>query len=185
VDHAELRAILGGSVGVVIMCPDAANAAAREALNVAVSELSPKKHRVLIAESFGGNDEPVDKLTADLVGLGIDPELTLRVKATPTEQACAGRHLWPPVAARALRESCMRVRPQRRCTLVAACGRTPAEDRRAAARHPQAPRRCSNTHRTQSTHAPRAGAAVPALPARCKWQQIGAAFRRSVCSAGA
>ena len=43
--------------------------------------------QVAIAESFGGNDEPVDKLTQDLVGLGIDPVLTLRVRADPTEQA--------------------------------------------------------------------------------------------------
>ena len=42
--------------------------------------------QVAIAESFGGNDEPVDKLTQDLVGLGIDPVLTLRVRADPTEQ---------------------------------------------------------------------------------------------------
>eukprot|EP00892_Ulva_mutabilis_P002661 jgi/Ulvmu1/12396/UM009_0042.1 len=86
VDHAELRAILGSSAGVVIMCPDSASAAARETLNVVFSELNPKKHKVAIAESFGGNDEPVDKLTRDLLGLGIEPAFNLRMKAEPTEQ---------------------------------------------------------------------------------------------------
>lgn len=64
VDHAELRAVPGGSAGAVIMCPDSGNAAVRQALNVALSELSTKKHKFLIAERFRGNDEPVDKLTA-------------------------------------------------------------------------------------------------------------------------
>lgn len=96
VDHAELRAILGASAGVVIMCPDSANTAARETLNVAFSELNPKKHRVAVAESFGGNDEPIDKLTRDLIGLGIDPISALRMKADPTEQVrCRCRHPLP------------------------------------------------------------------------------------------
>lgn len=85
IDHAELREILGRSKGVVIMCPDSSSDSARETLNVAFSELTPKKHRVGIAESFGGNDEPVDKLTRDLLGLGIEPLFALRMKADPTE----------------------------------------------------------------------------------------------------
>lgn len=87
-DHAELREILGGSKGVVIMCPDSDNIAVKEALDVAFSEMSPKKHKVAIAESFGGNDEPVDKLSTDLIALGLDPVFALRVKHDPTEQVC-------------------------------------------------------------------------------------------------
>jgi flavorubredoxin len=89
VDQAELRAILGGSKGVVIMCPDSDNVTVKEALDVAFSEMTPKKHKVAIAESFGGNDEPVDKLSSDLIALGLDPVFTLRVKHDPTEQVCA------------------------------------------------------------------------------------------------
>jgi flavorubredoxin len=89
VDAAELRGVLEASKGVVIMCPDSADKAVKESLNVAFSEMSPKKHKVAIAESFGGNDEPVDRLTQDLIGVGIDPELTLRVRQEPTEQARA------------------------------------------------------------------------------------------------
>ena len=42
--------------------------------------------QVLVAESYGGQDEPVDTLVANLVGVGIEP-LTdpLRVKSTPDE----------------------------------------------------------------------------------------------------
>jgi flavorubredoxin len=68
------------------MSPDSSNVAARETLNVAFSEFNAKKHKIAIAESFGGNDEPVDKLTSDLVSLGLDPVFTLRVRQTPTEQ---------------------------------------------------------------------------------------------------
>eukprot|EP00993_Chasmostoma_nieuportense_P001459 NODE_233_length_2629_cov_4.838529_g218_i0.p2 GENE.NODE_233_length_2629_cov_4.838529_g218_i0~~NODE_233_length_2629_cov_4.838529_g218_i0.p2 ORF type:complete len:335 (+),score=70.29 NODE_233_length_2629_cov_4.838529_g218_i0:1350-2354(+) len=85
VDHAELRAILGIASGVVIMCPDSSDRGVKEALDVAFSELKPKKHKVAIAESFGGNDEPVDAITASLVGIEIDPVLSLRVKAEPSE----------------------------------------------------------------------------------------------------
>lgn len=102
VDHAELRAILGASAGVVIMCPDSDDAAVKEALDVAFSELSPKKHKVAVAESFGGNDEPVDKLSADLVALGLDPLVTLRVKAEPTESVRVAFTPAPCERARAL-----------------------------------------------------------------------------------
>lgn len=86
VDHAELREILGASNGVVLMAPNKQNTTVAEALAVAFSELAPKKHRVLLAESYGGNDEPVDKLTSDLTALGIEPEVALRVREEPTEQ---------------------------------------------------------------------------------------------------
>jgi flavorubredoxin len=88
VDHAELRAILGASKGIMIMCPDSDNVAVKQALDIAFSEMTPKKHKVAIAESFGGNDEPVDKLSSDLISLGLDPVFTLRVKQDPTEQVC-------------------------------------------------------------------------------------------------
>lgn len=43
--------------------------------------------QVLIAESYGGRDEPVDTLVAGLVGVGVDIfEEPLRVKDIPTEQ---------------------------------------------------------------------------------------------------
>jgi hypothetical protein len=86
VDGAELRTMLAMSSGVVIMCPDSGDASVKESLNITFSELSAKKHKVAIAESFGGNDEPIDKLSQDLLGLGIEPLLKLRVKQEPTEQ---------------------------------------------------------------------------------------------------
>ena len=48
--------------------------------------------QVLIAESYGGKDEPVDTLISSCVDAGADTSLEpLRVKSTPTEntyQAC-------------------------------------------------------------------------------------------------
>ena len=42
--------------------------------------------QLLIAESFGGRDEPVDSLVGNFVDVGLDPVFDpLRVKGTPTE----------------------------------------------------------------------------------------------------
>ena len=42
--------------------------------------------QLLIAESFGGRDEPVDTLVGNFVDVGLDPVFApLRVKAIPTE----------------------------------------------------------------------------------------------------
>ena len=41
---------------------------------------------VVVAESYGGRDEPVDSLVRALVSVGVEPLLEpLRVKADPTE----------------------------------------------------------------------------------------------------
>ena len=49
--------------------------------------------QVVIAESYGGRDEPVDTLVQNLVGIDVVPLIDpLRVKAVPTEatyQVCA------------------------------------------------------------------------------------------------
>lgn len=42
--------------------------------------------QVLIAESYGGHDEPVDTLTNNFVGVGVEPVLeAFRVREVPDE----------------------------------------------------------------------------------------------------
>lgn len=42
--------------------------------------------QVLIVESYGGRDEPVDTLTNNFVGVGVEPALeAIRVKEVPNE----------------------------------------------------------------------------------------------------
>ena len=42
--------------------------------------------QVLIVESYGGRDEPVDTLTNNFVGVGVEPVLEpVRVKEVPNE----------------------------------------------------------------------------------------------------
>lgn len=42
--------------------------------------------QVLILESYGGRDEPVDTLTNNFVGVGVEPALdAVRIKEVPNE----------------------------------------------------------------------------------------------------
>lgn len=41
--------------------------------------------QVVVAESYGGRDEPLDSLTAGFVAAGVEPLLDLRVKEEPSE----------------------------------------------------------------------------------------------------
>lgn len=48
------------------MCPDASSADAKRTLAAVASALKPGT-KLIIAESFGGNDEPIDTLQSSLV----------------------------------------------------------------------------------------------------------------------
>ena len=47
--------------------------------------LAPLLAQVVVAESYGGRDEPLDSLVSGLVSAGVEPLLDLRVKEEPTE----------------------------------------------------------------------------------------------------
>lgn len=86
VDPQELVELVGRSSGVVLMAPPGDSADARASLSTLLSALKPAKHRVVVAESFGGRDEPVDELVRSLVASGLEPLVeALRVKAEPCE----------------------------------------------------------------------------------------------------
>ena len=61
------------SVGVVLMAPPSDSPEARAALSAVLPALKPNKQKVVVAESFGGRDEPVDQLVQSLVAAGIEP----------------------------------------------------------------------------------------------------------------
>ena len=51
--------------------------------------------QVLIAESYGGRDEPVDTLTGSFVDINVEPVMDpLRIKETPSEATYQVLHLW-------------------------------------------------------------------------------------------
>lgn len=57
---------------------------------------------MLIAESYGGADEPVDTLLNNFVGAGVEPVLDpLRVKSEPNEATyqVGGLESWTPLPA--------------------------------------------------------------------------------------
>ena len=104
-DPQELAAAVGKASGVVILAPptpaesggaaadasgldlDAASSAAKASLATLFSAID-RGARVVVAESYGGRDEPVDTLVAQLVdaGMQLPPPPPLRVKVEPTEQ---------------------------------------------------------------------------------------------------
>jgi len=86
VDQQELVEITGRSASVALMAPPNDSAEAGAALGTLLSALKPGKQKVIIAESYGGRDEPVDSLRSSFVELGVEV-LTepLRVKHAPTE----------------------------------------------------------------------------------------------------
>ena len=97
-DQQELAAAVGKASGVVVLAPptaedgetedvDAASSAAKASLATLFSAID-RSARVVVAESYGGRDEPVDTLVAQLVdaGMQLPPPPPLRVKAEPTEQ---------------------------------------------------------------------------------------------------
>jgi len=85
VDPQELGMILGASKGVVLMAPPSDESYASKTMAAVMSAIKPGT-KVLVAESFGGKDEPVDTLVANLVGVKAEAPLdALRVKDTPTQ----------------------------------------------------------------------------------------------------
>lgn len=101
VDLQELVEILKRNRGVVLMSPPASSQEAQKAVSLLLSAIKSKqkarKHRffnissnngvqIVIAESYGGNDEPVDTLRSNLIGVGASLFLEpLRVKEAPNE----------------------------------------------------------------------------------------------------
>ncbi|PNW71243.1 hypothetical protein CHLRE_16g691800v5 [Chlamydomonas reinhardtii] len=79
-DPQEIVAAVGRSSGIVLMSPPRDNADARTSL-AAVSSAIKAKTKVVIAESYGGRDEPVDVLAAQLQDVGAEllaPPLRLK-----------------------------------------------------------------------------------------------------------
>eukprot|EP00897_Mesotaenium_endlicherianum_P005945 jgi/Mesen1/5379/ME000268S04584 len=84
VETQELVEAVGRSAAVVLMVPPHTGPAAAAATTLFAAVKS--KQPVLVAESYGGDDEPVDTLMARFADMGVPSPLPpLRVKATPTE----------------------------------------------------------------------------------------------------
>lgn len=83
-DTQELVEAVGRSAAIVLMTPPRSGPAAERA--GALLAAVKGKQKVLVAESYGGDDEPVDALMRSFVDLGVEPAMDpLRVKDTPTE----------------------------------------------------------------------------------------------------
>ncbi|CAG9467029.1 unnamed protein product [Pedinophyceae sp. YPF-701] len=83
VDPQELVAMVSRSGAVVMMAPPASSKEARNTMAVLLSCIKSKQ-KAIIAESFGGEDEPVDTMAAQFTNVGVElAAKPLRVKATP------------------------------------------------------------------------------------------------------
>lgn len=84
-DPQEITAVVGRSKGVILMAPPNDSADARTSLAALSSAIQPGT-KVLVAESFGGRDEPVDLLLTELMGLKAEVAgEALRVKDLPAQ----------------------------------------------------------------------------------------------------
>eukprot|EP00803_Ostreobium_quekettii_P010288 evm.model.scf_1207.2 EVM.evm.TU.scf_1207.2 scf_1207:3179-9035(+) len=85
IDQAELREIVAKSAGVVVFSPPTSSTEAQKSIGIFMSSIK-KKLKVVICESYGGSDEPVDTLLRAVVNAGVDPIMDpLRIKETPDE----------------------------------------------------------------------------------------------------
>lgn len=85
VDQQELVEAVGRSSAIVLMAHPSDSSEAKNSMGTLLSAVKSKQV-VVIAESFGGRDEPVDQLAAPFVAAGLELFLDpLRVKSTPCE----------------------------------------------------------------------------------------------------
>jgi len=84
-DPQDLVAAVGRAAGLVLMSPPTSSSEAKISL-AALSSAIKSGTKVLVAESFGGSDEPVDVLASALVDSGAEVVLSpLRVKDLPQQ----------------------------------------------------------------------------------------------------
>mmetsp|Transcript_10397 Transcript_10397/g.20527 ORF Transcript_10397/g.20527 Transcript_10397/m.20527 type:complete len:651 (+) Transcript_10397:77-2029(+) len=85
VDPQELVEAVGRSAAIVLMAYPSESSEAKASMGTLLSAVKSKQ-TVVIAESFGGNDEPVDQLCTAFLGAGLEPFMDpLRVKDVPNE----------------------------------------------------------------------------------------------------
>ena len=85
-DPQELAEMVARASAVVVMAPPKSNAAAQDNLSMVLSA-SHAGMAVLVAESYGGEDEPVDALNASFVAQGLDAiSAPLKLMDAPTEK---------------------------------------------------------------------------------------------------
>lgn len=84
IDIQDMIECVGRCAGVVIMAPPSSGPA-NKALSTLYAAVKPKQP-IVIAESYGGDDEPVDTIAQRFVGMGISlPVPPLRIKEIPNE----------------------------------------------------------------------------------------------------
>mmetsp|Transcript_9557 Transcript_9557/g.20353 ORF Transcript_9557/g.20353 Transcript_9557/m.20353 type:complete len:623 (+) Transcript_9557:94-1962(+) len=90
VDPQELVAVVGRSKGVILMSPPSTSTEAKTSIAAMLSAIKPKT-KVIVAESYGGKDEPVDTLLSSLVDVGAEVAVEpLRVKDLPQQALYQG-----------------------------------------------------------------------------------------------
>lgn len=77
--------MVGRANGIVLMAWPTEDQDAKSSVATLLSAIKPKQ-QVIVAESYGGSDEPVDDIVRALVGVEVDPLIEpLRVKDKPCE----------------------------------------------------------------------------------------------------
>lgn len=89
-DTQEIVEAVGRAAAIVVTMPPSAGRA-HDMLGTVLASVKPKQ-KLMLAESYGGNDEPVDPLAASFAAAGLELALpALRVKDTPSEATYQAR----------------------------------------------------------------------------------------------
>ena len=85
-DAQQIVEDVGRASGIVLLAPPNANEDIQDNIGVLIGAVKPGKQKILVCESYGGDDEPVDPLMRKFAEIGLqESQSPLKCQSTPTE----------------------------------------------------------------------------------------------------
>jgi flavorubredoxin/flavin reductase (DIM6/NTAB) family NADH-FMN oxidoreductase RutF len=85
-DAQQIVEEVGRASGIVLLAPPNANEEIQDNIGVLIGAVKPGKQKILVAESYGGDDEPVDPLMRKFAEIGLqESQFPLKCQEAPTE----------------------------------------------------------------------------------------------------
>jgi len=85
-DAQQVVEEVGRASGIVLLAPPNANEDIQDNIGVLIGAVKPGKQKILVCESYGGDDEPVDPLMRKFAEIGLqESQSPLKCQSAPTE----------------------------------------------------------------------------------------------------